>query len=62
MSCNIFAAIALLLIVEGFLPAVVPQAWRKMVRVMAEQSDNALRISGFVFMILGALILVFLKK
>jgi uncharacterized protein len=53
MAYIIIAAIALLLILEGFLPFVAPKLWRHMVMSMAGQSDKALRITGLVLMLLG---------
>ncbi len=57
MKYNLIAAIALLLVLEGMLPFLAPNLWRKWVMVMAKYSDRALRITGFVLMLLGVGIL-----
>ena len=53
-----WSVIALVLVVEGFLPALCPDCWRRMARAFSEQSDKILRIAGLVLMALGAIILV----
>jgi len=57
MKYNLIAAIALLLVLEGMLPFLAPNLWRKWFMVMAKYSDRALRITGFVLMLLGVGIL-----
>jgi len=57
MKYNLIAAIALLLVLEGMLPFLAPNLWRKWVMAMAKYSDRALRITGLVLMLLGVGIL-----
>ena len=54
---DLFALIALLLVVEGLYPAISPENWRKMLFKFASLSDNTIRISGLSCMILGAILL-----
>ena len=58
MADFFWSVIALVLVIEGFMPALCPSCWRKMMKALAEQSDKAMRIIGLVLMVLGAVILV----
>lgn len=57
---DLWAAFALVLIIEGLLPFLSPRGYRQAVEQMASQSDSALRIVGLVLMLagLGALALI----
>lgn len=50
-------AISLLLIFEGMLPFLAPQAWRKMVLTMIQENDHTLRMSGLMLMGVGLALL-----
>ncbi len=50
-------AFCLLLILEGFLPFLYPQRWRKVVEALATVSDGQLRTMGFISMLAGVLLL-----
>lgn len=54
---QLFVALALLMVLEGFMPFLSPQRMRAMLRLMAEMDDRSLRISGLVSMILGVALL-----
>jgi uncharacterized protein YjeT (DUF2065 family) len=54
---DLLAALALLLVIEGVIPFVNPQALRRMLATMSELDDRSLRIAGLVSMILGLVIL-----
>lgn len=59
---NVFlAALGLMLILEGLLPLLVPQAWRETFKRMIELKDGQLRFVGLVS-IVGGLILILLSK
>lgn len=58
MIYSIIAAFALVLVIEGIMPFLAPNFWRKMIAAAAQQPDRALRIYGLVCMILGVVILV----
>jgi uncharacterized protein YjeT (DUF2065 family) len=51
------SAVALMLVIEGILPFLSPESWRKMVKTIAGQSDRALRIYGLVSMLVGVALL-----
>ncbi len=54
---ELWLAIALLLIIEGIMPFINPAGIRRMLVMIIEMDDNALRISGLASMIIGLLIL-----
>lgn len=58
---DLWAAVALLLVLEGMMPFLSPSGWRRMVILMSEQSNSGLRVMGFVSMLMGALILYFTR-
>lgn len=53
----VLTAIALILVMEGILPFLSPQQMRRMLIRIAQQSDRALRIIGFVTMVSGAILM-----
>ena len=54
---DLLAALALLLVIEGVIPFVNPQALRRMLATMNELDDRSLRIAGLVSMIIGLVML-----
>lgn len=57
MSEALLTAIALVLVIEGLLPALTPRGYRSMVTRVAELGDREIRTTGIVVMGLGALLL-----
>ncbi len=53
----LLAACALVLVVEGILPFVAPQAWRRAFQALTELPDEKLRVIGLVSMALGLILL-----
>ncbi|MCP3680567.1 MAG: DUF2065 domain-containing protein [Gammaproteobacteria bacterium] len=53
LSYIVTAAIALLLIFEGFLPFVAPRLWRKIMQHLINQRKHTVQIAGLVSMIIG---------
>ena len=51
----IIAALALVMIFEGIMPFVAPEAWKNFLRQIAEMENHHLRIIGAVMMVVGAL-------
>ena len=47
----------MLLILEGILPFVYPQRWRGLVQQLALVSNRALRVTGFLSMMAGVILL-----
>ena len=58
---TLLTAFGLMLIFEGLLPLLVPQAWRETFKRMIELKDGQLRFIGLMS-IVGGLIIVFLSK
>ena len=54
---DLFALFALLLVVEGLLPAISPDHWRKMLYRFASYNDYSVRLMGLMSMISGAALL-----
>jgi uncharacterized protein YjeT (DUF2065 family) len=42
-----------MLIIEGILPFLYPQRWRSLVEQLSEIDNSALRIMGFISMLVG---------
>ena len=54
-------AFALMLVIEGVLPFVVPHVWRDMFRRIVAMSDGQIRFFGLSSMLLGLILLYFLR-
>jgi uncharacterized protein len=52
-----FAALALMLVIEGILPFTAPRLWREAFRKLTEMSDGQIRFAGLTSMMIGLLIL-----
>lgn len=55
MLGDLLTAVALLLIIEGLLPALNPGSWRRGVEQMSRLPDRTLRITGIGLILAGAL-------
>lgn len=53
----LISAIALVFILEGVLPFVFPQIWRRMMLQAVTFSENQLRLAGLVSILIGLLLL-----
>ena len=58
---DLLLALALLLILEGILPFLHPNGWRQTVMRLSELSDTQLRFIGLTFMVVGLVLLIFVK-
>jgi uncharacterized protein YjeT (DUF2065 family) len=56
-----FLALALMLIFEGVLPFLAPNLWRDVFRKLIQMSDGQLRFIGLSSMIVGLLLLLWLR-
>jgi uncharacterized protein YjeT (DUF2065 family) len=50
---TLWAAIALVLVVEGLMPLLAPRAWRDTFRRLIEMTDGQIRFIGLVSISLG---------
>ncbi|MBX3616367.1 DUF2065 domain-containing protein [Nitrosomonas sp.] len=55
---NFLNAIALMLIIEGMLPFLSPQAWREAFKRLIETNDNQIRFIGLTSMMVGVMLLL----
>ncbi|HSG04607.1 MAG TPA: DUF2065 family protein [Marinobacterium sp.] len=55
---ELWIAFCLLLVIEGVIPFLYPQRWRRLVSQLAGISDSNLRMVGFVSMIAGTALLL----
>ena len=58
MGKTLLLAFALMLIIEGLLPFVVPQVWRDMFRRIIAMTDGQIRFFGLTSMVAGVLLVV----
>jgi hypothetical protein len=58
---DLWAALALMLVIEGILPFANPSGFRKMMRMVGEMDDKALR-NGGLFTMLAGLVLLYLVR
>lgn len=56
MSTSVWLALGLVLILEGLGPMVAPKGWRKMITLLSQQPDNALRRIGGGLVVAGCVI------
>lgn len=57
MSNTLLTAFALMLVIEGVLPFLVPMLWRDTFRRLTEMSDGQIRFIGLTSMLAGLLLL-----
>ena len=53
MADSLWAALALVLVVEGLLPLVAPRVWRESFSKLVALTDGQLRFIGLVSIVLG---------
>lgn len=61
MSQDLLTAFALVLIIEGLMPAIAPAAWQKYLQDVARIQPRTIRIVGLSSMLVGAFVLQFLR-
>ncbi|WP_198534190.1 DUF2065 domain-containing protein [Salinivibrio sp. IB574] len=60
MMTTLWAALALVLVVEGLGPMLFPKQWRQMVTELSQQPDNQLRRIGGCLVVIGAVLAYYL--
>ena len=58
---DLWAAMALLLVFEGILPFLAPARWKEAVQSLAQLTDGQLRAIGLGSMIVGLLLLAWVR-
>jgi len=61
MSTTLVMAFALMLIIEGVLPFLLPKLWRDTFRRITEFTDGQIRFFGLSSMLVGLLILYIVR-
>ena len=61
MGTTFLLAFALMLILEGVLPFLAPKIWRETFRRITQLSDGQIRCVGLSSMIVGLLLLAFVR-
>ena len=59
-ASDVAVALALVLVLEGMLPFLVPSAWRNAFKKLVKMSDGQLRFFGLTSMIVGLIALLIL--
>ena len=54
---DLLVALALLLVIEGIVPFLNPQAMRRAMLALAQMNDRTLRFAGLTVMVVGCLLL-----
>ena len=62
MATTLLMAVALMLILEGVLPFLAPALWRDTFRKITQMSDGQIRFVGLSSMIVGLLLLFFVRS
>lgn len=58
---DLWAALALLMVIEGVVPFISPDAVRRMMAAMAQMDDRSLRMAGLVSMLSGVALLYWVR-
>jgi hypothetical protein len=58
MAQTLLMAFALMLVIEGLLPFLLPQVWRETFRRITQFSDGQIRFFGLTSMLVGLLLLI----
>lgn len=61
MTESLFLAFALMLILEGLMPFLMPSAWRETFKRLIQFSDGQIRFVGLTSMIVGLILLMVFK-
>ncbi len=61
MTENLLLAFALMLVIEGVLPFVAPNAWRETFRRLIAFSDGQIRFVGLTSMLVGLILIMVFK-
>ncbi len=59
MKSTLLTALSLMLVIEGILPLLLPQAWRDTFRRMIDLKDGQLRFVGLASVVVGLLLMLF---
>jgi uncharacterized protein YjeT (DUF2065 family) len=61
MSDNLLLAFALMLVLEGIVPFIAPNAWRETFRRLTQLTDGQIRFIGLTSMLVGLIVLIIFR-
>jgi uncharacterized protein YjeT (DUF2065 family) len=61
MSDNLLLAFALMLVLEGLVPFIAPNAWRETFQRLTQLSDGQIRFIGLTSMLVGLVLLMIFR-
>ncbi len=61
MSDSLLLAFALMLVLEGLVPFLAPNAWRETFRRLTQLSDGQIRFIGLTSMLVGIVLLMIFR-
>ena len=50
------------MIIEGLLPLISPKTWKNLIKIIFEETDMYIRISGFFLIVLGSSLIYLAKE
>ncbi len=59
---DLWVALALVMVLEGVLPALSPRNYRNAMRALLQLDERTIRVAGLALMVIGALLVYWLKK
>jgi uncharacterized protein YjeT (DUF2065 family) len=59
---DLWAALALMLVIEGIVPFLSPDAMRRMLATMLQMDSRSIRIAGLVSMVVGVALLYWVRR
>ena len=58
---DLAVAVCLMLVIEGIIPFLAPQRWRKMLLMLDQIDDNTMRVIGLASMLTGTAFLLLIN-
>jgi hypothetical protein len=62
VGSSLWTAVALMLVLEGMLPLLMPRVWRETFQRLLAMSDGQLRFIGLASMLAGLLLLLLVRR
>ncbi len=59
---DLLSALALVLVIEGLFPFISPTGFRKKILAMTEMDDGQIRIASLASMLIGLVLLYFIRQ
>jgi uncharacterized protein YjeT (DUF2065 family) len=61
MTSTLLLAFALMLVLEGIVPFIAPNAWRETFRRLTQLTDGQIRFIGLTSMLVGLIVLIIFR-